>query len=127
MDPKIIFVALVVLIIGIAGGYLLAVNKTSDANECVMSNGMMAHNGSMDMNGTMDQMMQRLAGKSGDEFDKAFLSEMIMHHEGAVKMAEAAIKNAKHEEIKTMSNAIISAQTTEIQQMREWQKYWYGN
>lgn len=51
---------------------------------------------------------------------------MITHHEGAVEMAEAALKNAKHQEIKTMSHAIISAQTTEINQMRDWQKAWYG-
>lgn len=26
--------------------------------------------------------------KSGDEFDKAFISEMIMHHQSAIQMAQ---------------------------------------
>lgn len=127
MDTKIILVALVALIIGAGGGYVVAENKTPMADEHMMGNGMMMHNNSMGMNGAMDEMMQGLSGKTGDEFDKAFLSEMIMHHEGAVEMAEAALKNAKHQEIKDMANAIISAQTTEIQQMKDWQRSWYGN
>jgi uncharacterized protein (DUF305 family) len=40
-------------------------------------------------------------------------------------MANAALKNAKHQEIKDLANAIISAQTKEINQMKEWQTNWY--
>lgn len=127
MDTKILLTAVIALIIGAGGGYALAANGTPDADEHMMSNGMMMHNDSMGMNQAMDGMMQGLAGKTGDEFDKAFLSEMIMHHEGAVAMAEAALANAKHDEIKSMANAIISAQTTEINQMKSWQSSWYGN
>lgn len=127
MDTKILLVALIALIIGAGGGYVMAGSKAPGADEHMMDNGMMMHNDSMGMGGAMDDMMQGLAGKTGDAFDKAFLSEMIMHHEGAVEMAEAALKDAKHQEIKDMANAIISAQTTEIQQMKEWQKSWYGN
>lgn len=127
MDTKILLVALIALIVGAGGGYVMAGSKTPDADEHMMGNGMMMHNNSMGMSGAMDEMMQGLTGKTGDEFDKAFLSEMIMHHEGAVEMAEAALESAKHEEIKTMANAIISAQTTEIQQMKDWQRSWYGN
>ncbi len=79
------------------------------------------------MHGAMHNMMTGLSGKTGDDFDRAFLSEMIVHHEGAVDMAEAALKNAKHQEIKQMANEIISAQTKEINQMKDWQKNWYPN
>ncbi len=120
MDTKILLVALVALLIGVGGGYVIAGNNTSERDEHMMGSG------DMGMHGAMDDMMQGLFGKSGDDFDKAFLSEMIMHHEGAVVMAEAALKNAKHEEIKQMANAIISAQTTEIKQMKDWQTSWYG-
>jgi uncharacterized protein (DUF305 family) len=51
---------------------------------------------------------------------------MIVHHEGAVEMAEAALEHAKHEELKTMANAIISAQTSEIAQMKQWLRDWYN-
>lgn len=127
MDTKILLVAALSLIIGAGGGYAAAVKQTPGTDEHMMGNGVMMHNTSMGMNGAMEDMMQGLDGKTGDEFDKAFLSEMIMHHEGAVQMAEAALQNARHEEIKTMANAIISAQTEEIQQMKDWQRSWYGN
>lgn len=126
METKVLVIALAALILGLGGGYALADTGRPDEGEHMMGNGMMMHNSSMGMSGAMDEMMEGLEGKTGDEFDKAFLSEMIMHHQGAVKMAEEALKNAKHEEIKTMAHAIISAQTTEIKQMQDWQKAWYG-
>ncbi len=79
------------------------------------------------MHDTMTGMVSGLSGKTGDAFDKAFIDEMITHHEGAVVMAESALKNAKHQEIKDMADAIISAQTKEINQMKEWRSSWYGN
>ncbi len=76
------------------------------------------------MNHTMNSMTSGLAGKTGDEFDRAFLKEMIVHHEGAIEMAKQASGSAKHEEIKKMATEIISAQSQEISQMRKWQKDW---
>ena len=98
--------------------------KTADS-EHAMPDGTMMH-GSMDMQGEMDGMMQSLDGKTGDAFDKAFLEEMIVHHKGAVVMAEAALKDAKHQEIKDLAQAIITAQNTEIKQMQDWHTGWYG-
>lgn len=75
----------------------------------------------------MDGMMQNLSGKTGDAFDTAFLTEMIMHHQGAVDMAEAALQDAKHQEIKDLAQRIITAQEEEILLMQTWQRDWYGN
>lgn len=69
-------------------------------------------------------MADGLKGKTGDEFDKAFISQMIEHHEGAVVMAVQARQDARHDEIKAMAEDIISAQTREINQMKNWQKQW---
>ncbi len=80
---------------------------------------------SADMHHAMNSMTSGLEGKTGDAFDQAFLSEMIVHHEGAVVMAEAALKRAAHQEIKDLAEAIIAAQTREIEQMRQWQAQWY--
>lgn len=77
------------------------------------------------MHSAMEGMMMGLGDKTGDEFDQAFLSEMIVHHEGAVWMAQEALTNSNREEIKNMAKAIIEAQTTEIKQMRDWQAAWY--
>ena len=83
------------------------------------------HNASTDHMGmNMDEMSSSLKGKSGDNFDKAFLSEMIDHHQGAVYMAILAKQNAKHDEIKTLANDIVTAQTKEITEMKQWQSNW---
>ena len=65
-----------------------------------------------------------IEGKSGDEFDQAFISTMIEHHEGAVEMAKQAQQHAKHNELKSLSSAIITAQQKEIDQLKLWQKQW---
>lgn len=73
---------------------------------------------------SMSAMVDSLEGKDGDDFDQAFIAEMITHHEGAIDMARLAKDNAKHKEIKQLSEAIISAQENEISEMQKWQKDW---
>lgn len=75
------------------------------------------------MNGH-DYTMSELKDLKGDAFDKAFIEEMIIHHQGAIDMAKLIETNAKHEEIKTLGKAIISAQSSEIDMMQMWQKDW---
>lgn len=92
--------------------------------------GMMREEGGMMMGGdhsdamTMGDMTDMLKGKTGNDFDKAFIEGMIVHHQGAIDMAKAAQVSAGHAEIKTMANAIISAQQSEIDMMKQWQKAW---
>ena len=73
---------------------------------------------------SMSQMTEQLKSKTGDEFDKAFVEMMISHHEGAVDMAELIPSRAKHDELKKMGDDIISAQTKEIADMKQWQQDW---
>lgn len=73
---------------------------------------------------SMANMTEQLKSKSGDDFDKAFIEMMISHHEGAIIMAKLAPARAKHDEIKKLSEDVISAQTKEINDMRQWQKDW---
>ncbi len=119
-----IWVVLGGIVIGVVVGYLVWGNRVPDTH--VMPNGTVMNNEEMSMEAMMHDMMAGLDGKTGDEFDKAFLSEMIVHHEGAVDMAEAALTDAKHQEIKDLAKAIITAQTTEISQMKTWLQTWYG-
>lgn len=81
--------------------------------------------GNMEMHGAMQGMTMGLTGLQGDAFDKAFLAEMIVHHQGAVAMAEQALTSSKHQEIKDMAQKIIDAQNAEIAQMQSWQASWY--
>ncbi|MDQ3244829.1 MAG: DUF305 domain-containing protein [bacterium] len=90
-----------------------------------MSNGSIMTNNSMDMNAMMESMNKVLDGKTGDDFDKAFISEMIIHHEGAVKMAEKVLQTSKRPELLKLANDIIIAQSKEIGMMKDWQKAWF--
>ena len=90
-----------------------------------MSGGHGSHGGAgMDMGGDMVEMQNKLQGLTGEEYDKEFLKQMIVHHEQAVEMSKYAADNAKHQEVKDLASAVISAQTTEINQMKQWQKQW---
>jgi uncharacterized protein (DUF305 family) len=69
-------------------------------------------------------MAHLLEGKSGEEFDQAFLAGMIVHHEDAVTMANLAKQHAQHDELKTLADDIVAAQSKEIELMRDWQTQW---
>lgn len=73
---------------------------------------------------SLGQMTDSLRGKRGDDFDKAFITDMIEHHQGAIEMAKLAENNARHDEIKKLSQEIISAQEAEVAQMRQWHAAW---
>lgn len=74
----------------------------------------------------MDAMTSGLKDKTGDAFDKAFLEEMVIHHQGAIDMANLVLQNSKRSELKALANAIIEAQSEEIQMMREWNDTWFN-
>ena len=50
--------------------------------------------------------------------DRAFVAEMIPHHESAVEMAEVAQQRGRHPEVKQLAEAIISDQNAEIDTMK---------
>lgn len=81
----------------------------------------------MEMPGMAESMrmdMMRLNSLTGSDFDMVFLQMMVPHHEGAVKMAEDALVNAKQNEIKKLSQEILKSQTDEINQMQTWEVQW---
>lgn len=78
------------------------------------------------MGGMMDrETMGQMMGRSFD-FDRMFLLMMIPHHEGAIEMAQTALQQAEHAEIKTLAQAIITTQQAEITEMRGYLRAWYG-
>lgn len=114
------------LIIGIALTSLLFWNNNyRNVMQQSHQSGMMMGNVPMNMESMMSGMMAGLKGKTGDAFDKEFLSGMIIHHQGAVEMAEAVLATSKRPELIKLANDIISAQTKEIGMMQDWQKAWF--
>lgn len=124
-------IGLIALIVGIGIGYAFGMTRygVPAMGAHMMSNGTIMQNErmGMDMHGQMDGMMAGLEGKTGDEFDRAFLEEMIVHHEGAVMMAQALLANTQRPELRQLGDDIIAAQTREIGMMRGWLRDWYGN
>lgn len=106
-------------------GRMMKQEMMKDKMNGMMGNDKMMMEGKDNMGKNMHSMTMALEGKTGDEFDKAFLSEMIAHHQGAIDMANLALKNAQHQEIKDLAQKIITAQNAEIEQMKQWQQTWY--
>lgn len=70
---------------------------------------------SMTMTGMLsDADMDRLAAETGTEFDRLFLEAMILHHEGAVDMAEEEVADGKAPETVGQAKRVIRDQTAEI-------------
>jgi uncharacterized protein (DUF305 family) len=65
-----------------------------------------------------NQMMRDLTKLSGAELDKAFLEDMIMHHMGALMMAQSVNPYIEHQEIRTLAEGIAKSQSEEIVTMR---------
>lgn len=62
-------------------------------------------------------MMRDLSDLSGAELDRVFLEDMIMHHMGAVMMAEMVRPYIENQEIENLVQAIVETQTQEIELM----------
>ena len=130
MQNKNTIIVILGLIIALGVGYVSGASsnrydgKNMKGGMHMMGDGRMRSNGGMQ--GMMADMSASLRGKSGDAFDKVFLGEMIVHHQGAVEMAQLALTSAKHQEIKDLATAIIVAQNKEIADMMSWSKSWYG-
>lgn len=60
-------------------------------------------------------------------YDARFIDSMIMHHQGAIAMANQALTQAEKPEIKQLAQGIVKAQENEITQMQSWRKMWYAD
>jgi uncharacterized protein (DUF305 family) len=65
-----------------------------------------------------EKQMQALADATGSEFDRLFLEGMILHHEGAIDMAQMVLAS-KNAEVKKLGESIIRSQTEQIAQMQK--------
>jgi len=59
------------------------------------------------------------AAATANKVDEAFVSEMPMHHEMAIEMAEMAIEQAEHGRIKSTARKIVRTQSAEIFQLEK--------
>jgi len=64
-------------------------------------------------------------GPKDENFDLRFIDAMILHHQGAIAMAEALQANSQRPAMGQLAEEIIVAQNQEIEQMQQWRKDWY--
>jgi len=60
------------------------------------------------------------------DFARAFIEQMIPHHQMGVMMASMAQTNSQHPELRSLQQAMVRVQSDEIQQMEQWYRSWYG-
>jgi uncharacterized protein (DUF305 family) len=80
-----------------------------------MDHSQMGH-GSMGMGSK--GMARQMVMENGKYSDRRFIDAMVPHHQGAIAMAEVALKNAEHEEIIKLSRNIIASQQAEIAELK---------
>lgn len=97
--------------------------KDVPENESVMGmHGMQQQNG-MHM-GMMGDSSDITRLENAADFDRAYVEEMIPHHQMAVMMARMLENGTARSEMKQLADDIITAQIDEIDQMREWLTVW---
>jgi uncharacterized protein (DUF305 family) len=67
---------------------------------------------------TLDEI-SNLSTLRGAEFDRAWMLGMIAHHEGAIEMAKDVIPDGTNAAVRTLANAIVTAQDSEIAEMKK--------
>jgi len=80
----------------------------------------MNHSAHSGMAGMMDDAdMGKLEKATGGEFDTMFLTMMVEHHEGAVKMATTEKAKGEYKDATAMAGDIVTAQNAEIAEMKK--------
>lgn len=77
-----------------------------------------AHGGHGDGMMTEDDLAA-LEAASGTEASKLFLEQMIVHHEGAIAMAETQLDDGEDADAVALAQAIVDTQAAEIDEMKE--------
>ncbi len=136
MNNNTLLIALVALIIGGTGGYLVANTNnmipmmTNGKKDAVPAGMHRMSDGSLMDNGTTDTRMGMMNGMDHGMMmvssEKEFITEMIPHHQEAVDTAKQVLaRGATTPEIKTLMENIITAQEKEITDMKTWYQVWY--
>lgn len=93
---------------------------------CVLAAGSMANIGvageaSMEMHHAMQAMCEKMDGmQMSNDANQDFVKMMIPHHQSAVDMATAYLKEGKDPQLVEMARKIIEAQKKEIEELQTW-------
>ena len=65
------------------------------------------------------RMVDELKGKSGADYSRTFLKDVIAHHEQAIKMIDHYLPKAKNAQVKAMGEKMKSDQSKEIAEFKK--------
>ena len=60
------------------------------------------------------------------DFDRAFIEQMVPHHQMGVMMASMAQAHSQHPQLLQLQQAMVRVQSEEIRTMEQWYRTWYG-
>lgn len=127
MKQNTILIAVVALLIGGIGGYIIA--DKDDYGMIGMDHSTMMsdeRNGERD-NIPMGNMMGMDHSAMMVSSEREFVAGMIPHHQEAVDTAnEVLARGGSTPEIRTLASDIVTAQEMEIAMLKEWHLAWYG-
>lgn len=63
---------------------------------------------------------------SAKPFERMFIDMMIPHHQGAIRMARVQLAKGQDPQLRKLAQAVIAAQSKEIDEMNAWRMDWYG-
>lgn len=102
---------------------LAAFAQTASMTTTLKSAPMMEMHKSMDMRKSMDNMHEKMSAmKMSGNSDIDFAMMMVIHHQGAIDMAQAELDAGKDPELIKAAKKIIAAQKKEIAQFEDWLK-----
>ena len=129
--PVLVVALLIVAIVATAtavGAVAWAVRDNNDAPTTRMGPAMMVTD-SRDVPGWWDGSWRSMMGMTGwasAASEPEYLEEMIAHHQEAVAAA-GELARSDRAEMFSFGEAIVAAQTAQIQQMQAWLEEWYPN
>jgi uncharacterized protein (DUF305 family) len=130
-----VIIGLLALIVGLLLGYFFGANMMPQrsffgagsmyeemgenmyGDEIIDGDGAMQH--------AMDEMMLIGRGQTGEAYEEAWLRGMIVHHLGAIAMAENLLEETDRPELIELANTIIESQAREVEHMKGWLQAWF--
>ena len=76
--------------------------------------------------GSTDGGATGMVMENGEYSDKAFIDAMIPHHRGAVEMAEVALENAEHRQVRSLADNVVTTQKAEVRDLESIRRREYG-
>lgn len=105
--------------VAMAVSVMAATTACTKAPEAATHDAKSMPSGSMD-HAKMDGMKHMDGMSMTGDVDHDFAANMRMHHQMAVDMSEAQLKNGTNPEMRQMAEGIIAAQKKEIAELDQW-------